>query len=86
LSFSANYAFESNSYFTAANERQVSTGGWHRLDARAGVELGNGAEIYAFGRNLTDDRRIVMAFRFGAAVSAVVSDPATYGIGASFKF
>ena len=42
LKLNANYAFESNSYFTAANERQVSTGGWHRLDARAGVELDNG--------------------------------------------
>lgn len=86
LKLNANYAFESNSYFTAANERQVSTGGWHRLDARAGVELDNGLEVYAFGRNLTDNRYIVMAFRFGGAVSAVVSDPATYGIGASFKF
>jgi iron complex outermembrane receptor protein len=86
LKLNASYAFESNSYFTAANERQVSTGGWHRLDARAGVELDNGLEVYAFGRNLTNDRHIVMAFRFGAAVSAVVNDPATYGIGARFKF
>lgn len=86
LKLSTNYSWESNSYFTAANEQAVSTGGWHRLDARAGLGFGNGLEVYAFGRNLTDNRYTVMAFRFGAAVSAVVNDPRTYGIGARYKF
>ncbi|KRB90996.1 hypothetical protein ASE22_12060 [Sphingomonas sp. Root720] len=86
LKLSANYAWESNSYFTAANEAAVSTGGWHRLDARAALGFGNGLEIYAYGRNLTDDRYTVMAFRFGANVSSVVNDPRTYGIGARYKF
>jgi iron complex outermembrane receptor protein len=86
LKLNVNYAWESNSFFTAANEGLVSTGGWHRLGARAGVELGNGVELYAFGRNILNNRNIVMAFRFGGNVSAVVSDPATWGAGASFKF
>lgn len=86
LNLNASYAWESNSYFTAANETQVSTGGWHRVDARAGLEFGNGLEAYVFGRNLTGDRHVVMSFRFGGAVSAVVSDPATYGAGLRFKF
>lgn len=86
LNLNANYSFESNSYFTSANEEQVSTGGWNRLGARAGLEFGNGLEAYVFGRNITGNRNIVMAFRFGAAVSAVVSDPATYGAGLRFRF
>ncbi len=86
LNLNAGYSWESNSYFTAANEAQVATGGWHRLDARAGLEFANGLEAYIFGRNITDDRHIVMAFRFGAAISAVVSDPATYGVGLRYRF
>ncbi len=86
LNLNANYSFESNSYFTSANEEQVSTGGWNRLGARAGLEFGNGLEAYVYGRNITGNRNIVMAFRFGAAVSAVVSDPATYGAGLRFRF
>jgi iron complex outermembrane receptor protein len=86
LNLNASYSWESNSYFTAANEAQVSTGGWHRVDARAGIEFGDGLEAYVFGRNITGDRHIVMAFRFGGAVSAVVSDPATYGAGIRFRF
>ncbi|MDF7775359.1 TonB-dependent receptor [Sphingomonas sp. AOB5] len=86
LNFNLSYSWESNSYFTAANEAQVSTGGWHKLDARAGIELANGLEAYVFGHNITGDRHIVMAFRFGGAVSAVVSDPATYGVGLKFGF
>lgn len=86
LNLSANYNWESNSYFTAANEAQVATGGWHRLDARAGIEVDNGLEAYVFGRNLTDERHIVMAFRFGAAISAVVNEPRTYGIGLRYSF
>ena len=39
LNLNASYSFESNSFFTAANEAQVSTGGWHRLDARAGARI-----------------------------------------------
>lgn len=86
LHFSTNYSWESNSYFTAANEAQVSTGGWHRLDSRVGVELDNGIEAFVFGRNLTNERHIVMAFRFGGAVSAVINEPRTYGAGLRFQF
>jgi iron complex outermembrane receptor protein len=86
LHLNASFSWESNSFFTAANEAQVATGGWQRVDARAGLEFGNGLEAYVFGRNLTDDRHIVMAFRFGANVSAVVSDPATYGVGLRYRF
>jgi len=86
LNLNANYNWESNSYFTPANERQVSTGGWHRLNLRAGVELDNGLEAFAFARNVTGDRHIVMAFRFGGAVSAVVSEPAVYGGGLRYRF
>jgi iron complex outermembrane receptor protein len=86
LNLNGNYIWESNSYFTAVNEPQVSTGGWHRLDARAGLEFDNGLEVYAFGRNLTDERHIVMAFRFGGNVSAVVNEPRTYGVGVRYRF
>ncbi|WP_084691013.1 TonB-dependent receptor [Sphingomonas sp. SRS2] len=86
LKLGANYAWESNSYFSSVNEVQLSNGGWHRLDARASLALRNGLELYAFGRNLTDERHPTNGFRFGGIASIAVSDPRVYGAGATFKF
>ncbi len=82
----SNYSWESTSYFSSVNELRLSTSGWHRLDARASLAFGNGVEVYAFGRNLTDERHPVNGFRFGGIVTVTVNDPRTYGAGLSFKF
>ena len=46
LSFNLGYAWEDTSYFTAANEAIVSTGGWERMDGRVGFALNDGLEVY----------------------------------------
>lgn len=87
LSFTAGYSFQSNSFFLANNEPLLSTGGWERLDARVGFKLDNGPEIYAYGRNLTDNRYVGSAARTTPAiVLGSVNDPRTYGVGARFRF
>lgn len=87
LNLNANYSWESNSYFTSVNEGPLSTGGWHRLDARVGLDFDNGLEIFAFGRNLTDDRYVGYAIRIAPTRAlASLNDPRTYGLGARFRF
>ena len=87
LALNVNYSWESQSYYTAPNETLLATGGWHRLDARAGLEFDNGLEVYAFGRNLTDDRHVGYTARITPAlVNATISEPRTYGIGLRYSF
>jgi iron complex outermembrane receptor protein len=87
LNFNTSLSFESKVYFTTANEIGASNKGWERLDARLGLELGNGLEFYVFGKNLTDYRYIAEAIRLNNSVSyAFLNDPRTYGVGARFKF
>lgn len=86
--FNANlsYSFESKVFFTAANE-VPGHNGWHRLDLRAGLTLPNGVEVFAYGRNLTDDRYVAYANRFNPTiVQAAISDPRTYGFGVKYRF
>lgn len=81
------YSWESNSYFTAANEPIVATGGWNRLDARIAFPLAEDAEIYLYGRNLTDKRYINYAQRSSAVgLQGGRNDPRTYGIGLRMRF
>lgn len=87
LNINANYSWESNSFFTSVNEAPLSTGGWERLDARIGVEFSDRFEVFAYGRNLTDDRYVGYAIRIAPTIaSATINEPRTYGIGARFRF
>jgi iron complex outermembrane receptor protein len=87
LNFNASVAIESKVYFTTANERGAANSGWERVDARVGLEMSNGLELYVFGRNLTDYRYIAEAIRLNNSVSyAFFNEPRTYGVGAKFQF
>lgn len=87
LSFNVSYSWESDAYFTAVNEQFAATGGWQRVDARIGLELTNGVEIYAFGKNLTNDRYAMFGARIRPGLLiGQFNDPRTYGVGARYRF
>ncbi|MBK6703784.1 MAG: TonB-dependent receptor [Caulobacteraceae bacterium] len=81
------YSFETNSFFTSVNEDVLSTGGWERIDARLGVGFADGLEVYAFGRNLSDDRYTGYGLRALPNLAPVTfNDPRTYGVGIRYHF
>ena len=87
IKFNAGYSWESIGYFTAANERALSTNGWDRLDARLGFEIAGGPELYIFGRNLTDRRYVGYGIRGNAALAAAsLNEPRIYGAGVRMRF
>lgn len=87
LTLNANYAWESNVFYTTANEPLVSSGGWTKLGARVAYKLANGPEIYVFGKNLTDKRYIAYGARLNATLMPLgISEPRTYGVGVSYHF
>ncbi len=87
LTFSASYSWESNSYFTAANQSVLGTSGWDRLDSRLSLTLKSGLELYAYGKNLTDVRYVGYALPGTATLTpTVVSDPRTCGAGLRYHF
>ena len=86
LNFTTSFIFETTSYFHAANGFGRNFG-WERWDARLGLELANGLEIYVYGRNLTDDRYCAFCLQQSNLVlSQSISAPRTYGVGAQFRF
>jgi iron complex outermembrane receptor protein len=87
LLFNASYSWESTSFFTAANETPLSTGGWNQVNARIGFEFAGGPEVFFFGKNLTNNRYTGFALRASPTWSpAVVNDPRIYGVGARYHF
>ncbi|KTE77614.1 hypothetical protein ATE59_05400 [Sphingopyxis sp. A083] len=59
------------------------------LDARAGLKFGDDDqfEIFAFGRNLTNERYLQHTqYLFSVTTSSIRNDPRTYGVGVSAKF
>ncbi len=80
------YSFQSKVFYSTANLATASNNGWHRLDAKLGYAFDNGLEIYAYGRNLTDDRYLGFFYFLGSFQSGVLNDPRTYGVGARFRF
>jgi iron complex outermembrane recepter protein len=87
LAASAQYSWESNVYYSPVNEVPASSeGGWKRLDARLGYELGNGVEFYAFGKNLNDKRYVSWVTRANATGLLVsFSEPRTVGLGVRYQ-
>jgi iron complex outermembrane recepter protein len=57
------------------------------LDVRASLTFNDRFEVYAFGRNLTNERYIEHTqFLFNLTTSSQRNDPRTYGFGAKFTF
>ena len=87
LALHVEYGFESNVYYTSANEPILGTGGWSKFDARIGYEFSKGPQIFIFGKNLTNDRYVSFAGRLGpTVVSTAINAPRTYGVGVSYHF
>ena len=87
IKLNVGYSWESIGYFTAANERSISTNGWDRVDARLGFEITDGPELYIFGRNLTDRRYVGYSIRGNAALApASLNEPRIYGAGVRMRF
>jgi iron complex outermembrane recepter protein len=87
LNFNIGYSWESNVFYTVANEAPLSSGGWERLDARVGFSINSGPEVYVFGKNLTDDRYVGYALRASPTLAPVIAnEPRTYGIGIRHRF
>lgn len=81
------YSASSTVYYTTANELLASSGKVSRLDARLGLTIGEGPELYLFGRNLTNSSYVDLALRANAFLAPVhVSEPRTYGVGLRYKF
>lgn len=88
LRLNASYSFFTNQSYTPSNEPALSSGNVGRIDARIGFMLaGNGPEIYAYGKNLTNKRYSDYGLRGLAQVAlAHSSDPRTYGVGLKYRF
>jgi iron complex outermembrane recepter protein len=87
LNLNIGYSWESNVFYTVANEAPLSSGGWERLDARVGFAINSGPEVYVFGKNLTDDRYVGYALRASPTLAPVIAnEPRTYGIGIRHRF
>lgn len=87
LRANVSYSFESSVFFSAVNETAASNQGWDRLDARIGVQLADGPEIYLYGRNLTDERYLGQINRLApTVVIGSISEPRTYGAGLRYRF
>ncbi len=57
------------------------------LNARLGLTFGDALEVFAYGRNLTNERYIEHTqFLFSLTTSSIRNDPRTYGVGAKFTF
>jgi iron complex outermembrane receptor protein len=83
----ASYSWESNVFFTTSNEPLAVSGGWHKLDARVGIETVHGVEVYAFGNNLTNERHVDNSLRLLAnLLVGSINPPRTYGIGLRWSY
>jgi iron complex outermembrane recepter protein len=67
-------------YFDLANTIRQST--YHLLNTRVGLVYRK-AELFFWGRNLTDQRYIAFAYDFGAVH---LGDPKTYGVSLGYRF
>lgn len=81
------YFYQSNSYFASNNEPLQATGSINQFDARLGFQLTGGPEIYAYGKNLTNESHLDTAARATAlTIFQHYADPRTYGVGVRYRF
>ena len=86
INLTGSYTFESSAFTHAANQFGRHFG-WHRLDARAALQFSNGFEVYAYGRNLTNDRYCAFFLtQSNFVLSQSKNHPRTYGAGLRFRY
>jgi iron complex outermembrane recepter protein len=79
------YSYQSESYFSAANSLKAGT--MNRFDARFGYQMASGLELYAYGKNLTNQERETYIFQVSpVGISNSLNDPRTYGVGVRKTF
>jgi len=87
---SASLAYEASGgvfYVGAANEPQLRAGAWGMLGGEAAFQVKDGPEVFAYGRNLTDQRFLSFAARVApASAFLVLNEPRTYGGGIRYRF
>jgi len=87
LQANALYSWESNVFYSAANEPIIGSGGWDRIDGQIGIEIQGRLQIFAWGKNLTDKRYISYTTRAAPAFAQRgLNDPRTYGFGLRFTY
>ncbi len=78
------YYYQSKIYFTETNEGVLSQGGFHQVNARLALLSPEGrVQVALFGKNLTDEETINVAFDFRDLLGDVLrtfNPPRTYGV------
>ncbi|MCE9522431.1 MAG: TonB-dependent receptor [Alphaproteobacteria bacterium] len=86
----ASAAYRSKVFFDPANEPLISQGAYWVIDARAAYTIDDGKwQVAVFGRNLTDEEYVNMAFDLRSSfglLQEVVAPPLTIGVEASFHY
>lgn len=88
LSASITYDLSSSVFYVGAgNEAALRGGAWSMLGGQLAFQIDNGPEVFAYGRNLTDERFLSFAARVSSSSAfQVISDPRTYGGGIRYRF
>lgn len=82
-----NYAWQGNVFYSTANIAPISSGGWNALDARLGLSIVNGPELFVYGKNLTNKRYVSWSAQATATILAgSLNEPRIYGVGISHRF
>ena len=82
-------SYRSKVFFDPANDPLIAQEGYWVVDARAAYVLDDGKwEFAVFGRNLTDEEYLNMAFNLASfgLLQEVVAPPLTIGLEASFRY
>jgi iron complex outermembrane receptor protein len=90
MTLDGSYSYQSEVYFVPGANRYARGEPLGRANLRVGVTLRNGVELYAFGRNLTDDQS-QMGIIYTALVGNVldagqITPPRTFGAGLRYSF
>jgi iron complex outermembrane recepter protein len=80
------YTYTTRAYFGAEHLDANSIEPHGNLNARLGLTLPLGPEIYLYGRNLTDEVYLASATFGAGAVGGYYAEPLTYGAGVRYHF
>ncbi len=87
FNFNVSYNASSSFLYGPVDIPEYRSGRTESLDARLGFTFGNGMELYAFGKNLTDNWHVDMiGGTFLPMIFQHVTDPRTYGVGLRYQF